>query len=132
MTLLDACLWGMVGAGAIELIELYYVVKTKKNFPWRLKGELPLDLYLFCVVVRLALGAFAAALCVHGARVSAAAAVAAGIAAPKVLEELGRLGGGSVETIATLAAVGVSRSSTSEPAADALKTPPEGGPVDEA
>jgi hypothetical protein len=127
MTLLDACLWGLSGAGAIEVIELYSSIKTKKDFPWRLPGELPLELFLFCVVIRLALGVFAAVLCANGGRLSVAGAVAAGIAAPKVLEQLGRL-----PVAASLAAVSLSGSSTSE-SADTTETPPsEGGSVDEA
>jgi len=135
MTLLEACVWGVAGAGAVEVIELYNVVKTNKNFPWRLKGELPFGLYLFTVVVRIALGAFAAALCADGAHLSAAGAVAAGIAAPKLLEELGRLSGashGSGLAVTPPATVPIAPSPTPEPVRVLETTPIEGGPIDEA
>jgi hypothetical protein len=135
MTLLDACLWGMAGAGSVEVIDLYNVVKTNKNFPWQLKGELPLGLYVFCTVVRLALGAFAAVLCADGAHLSAAGAVAAGIAAPKILEELGRVGAasrGPVQPVNPIVVAAAVPPSTAE-APETLETAQvEGGPVDEA
>jgi hypothetical protein len=90
VTLLAACLWGLAGAAAIEVSELYTAIRSVKNFPWRCKGEVPLGPYLFSVVLRLGLGAFAAALCAKAGPLGPAGAVAAGIAAPKLLEQLGR------------------------------------------
>jgi len=54
MILLDAGLWGMTGAAAVEVMELYGAVKTNKVLPWQLKGEPALGVYLFCIVLRLA------------------------------------------------------------------------------
>ena len=90
MRLLDAGLWGMVGAAAVEVMQLYGVVKANKNFPWKLKGELPLGLYVFCTLVRLGIGAFVAVLFAAVNPLGPAGAVGAGIAAPKLLEQLGR------------------------------------------
>lgn len=136
MTLLDVCLWGMAGAGAVEVIELYKVVKTKKNFPWNLKGELSGHLFLFCVAVRLARGAFAAALCANGGRLSTAGAVAAGIAAPKVLEELGQLGvvplGTAPVIVPPPVVIASPPSSTPDPGERSETSTSEGGPIDEA
>ena len=90
MTLLDACLAGLAGAGAIEVAELYSATRKVRNFPWRVEGECPLAVYLFSVVLRLALGAFAAWFCARTGPLDTAGAAAAGIAAPKLLEQLGR------------------------------------------
>jgi hypothetical protein len=88
--LLVACLWGMVGAASVEGSELYAATRWAKNFPWRLPGELKFGPYLVTVVLRIALGVIAAAVCAEAGPLGAAGAVAAGIAAPKLLEQLGR------------------------------------------
>jgi hypothetical protein len=85
-----AGLWGLAGAGAIEASELYGAIRVCKDFPWKRPGELKLSIYLVTVVLRLALGAFAAVVCAATGPLGGAGAVAAGIAAPKLLEELGR------------------------------------------
>jgi hypothetical protein len=90
MTLIAACLGGLAGAGAIEISELYGAIRLTKDFPWRQPGEVPLGPYLFSVVLRLILGAIAAGLCSTAGPLGTVGAVAAGIAAPKVLEEFGR------------------------------------------
>lgn len=91
MTLLTACLAGLAGAGAIEIAELYSATKKVRNFPWRVAGECPLGVYLFSVALRLALGAFAAWFCAKTGPIDTAGAAAAGIAAPKLLEQLSRV-----------------------------------------
>jgi len=50
MTLLDAGVWGMTGAAAVEVMELYGAVKANKVFPWMAEDELPLGVYLFSIV----------------------------------------------------------------------------------
>src|SRR5262250_3284183 len=90
MTLLTACYWGLAGAGAVEASELYGAIRRIKDFPWRVGGELKFGPYLITVLLRLALGAFAAGLCAKAGPLGPAGAVAAGVAAPKLLEELGR------------------------------------------
>jgi hypothetical protein len=82
--------WGLAGAGAIEVSELYGAIKVCRDFPWTRPGELKLNIYLVTVVLRLALGAFAAVVCAATGPLGGVGAVAAGIAAPKLLEELGR------------------------------------------
>jgi hypothetical protein len=93
MTLVLACIWGAIGALAVEAAELYGAMRRVKNFTWRIEGELPLGPYLFTVVLRLALGAFAAAVCQRTGPVGPVAAAAAGVAGVKIVEELGRMGG---------------------------------------
>jgi len=51
MTLLDAGVWGMTGAAAVEVMELYGAVKANKVFPWMAEDELPLGVYLFSIVL---------------------------------------------------------------------------------
>jgi hypothetical protein len=87
---LVACLWGAAGAGAIEASELYGVIKTSKDVPWNLPGEASFKVWLLSVFIRLAIGAFAAAMCAVAGPLGPAGAAAAGIAAPKLLEQLGR------------------------------------------
>lgn len=90
MTLTGVCLAGLAGAGAVEVSELYSAMRAAKEFPWRLPGEARLSVYLSSVVLRLALGVFAAWFCARTGPLDTAGAVAAGIAAPKLLEQLGR------------------------------------------
>jgi hypothetical protein len=90
MTLQDACLSGLAGAAAVEVAELYLATRRVNDFPWRKKGEATLSVYLFSVVLRLGLGVFAAWFCAQTGPVDVAGAVAAGVAAPKLLEQLGR------------------------------------------
>jgi hypothetical protein len=90
MTLPDACLSGLAGAASVEIAELYLATRRINEFPWRKKGEARLSVYLFSVILRLALGVFAAWLCAQTGSLDVAGAVAAGIAAPKLLEQLGQ------------------------------------------
>jgi hypothetical protein len=90
VSLLAACLCGIVGAGAIEISELYGAIRFAKDFPWRRAGEVPLCPYLVSVILRLILGMIAAAICASAGPLGTLGAVAAGIAAPKLLEEIGR------------------------------------------
>jgi hypothetical protein len=87
---LVSCLWGAAGAGAIEASELYGVIKAKKDVPWNLPGEVRFTIWMVSVIIRLALGAFAAAMCAATGPLGPAGAAATGIAAPKLLEQLGR------------------------------------------
>jgi hypothetical protein len=84
-------LWGLLGAGTVELIELYGAVRRARHLPWRLKGEARLSVYLLSVMLRLGLGALAGELTAAAGPRSTVGAFAAGIAAPYLLEQLGRL-----------------------------------------
>jgi hypothetical protein len=74
----------------VETAELYTATRRLKNFPWRCTGEVPPAPYIFSIVLRLALGAAAALVFAYGGRLSPLGAVVAGIAAPTLLEQLGR------------------------------------------
>jgi hypothetical protein len=92
MGLIAACLWGLSGAAAVELLDLYKAIKRTKGYPWRHADEVPLGPYLLSVVIRVALGVLAAGVCAASSQVGGpAGALAAGYAAPKLFEQLARL-----------------------------------------
>ncbi|EFL37228.1 conserved hypothetical protein [Streptomyces griseoflavus Tu4000] len=84
-----ACVWGLLGASAIEAHQLHSAIGRVKNLPWKVQGELPLMPYLVALVLRLALGVgTAAAFGASGQAGGPVGVMAVGIAAPKVLEQL--------------------------------------------
>jgi len=138
MILLDAGLWGMAGAAAVEVMDLYGAIKTNKVFPWHLEDEPALGVYLFCIVLRLALGTFAGVVCATTGPLGVAGAVAAGVAAPKLLEELDRYAPRvNIASVRAPQALPVatdannSRSPSREPADLLEATPSDGGVTDE-
>ncbi|MFG2948319.1 hypothetical protein [Streptomyces adustus] len=93
MTVWEACLWGVFGAGAVEALDLYGAIRRVRGYPWREKDETPLGPYLLSVVLRLALGVgVAAAFGASGQAGGPVGVVAVGIAAPKILEQIARQG----------------------------------------
>jgi hypothetical protein len=92
MSLVAACLWGLLGASAVEALDLYKAIRRVKGYPWRHPDEVPLGPYLLSVVIRVALGVLAAAVCAASSQIGGpAGALAAGYAAPKLFEQLARL-----------------------------------------
>ena len=86
-----AAVWGLIGAGAIEAWDLYGAIHRVKGFPWKSPGEVALVPYLVSVVLRVLLGvAMATAFVASGQADGPVGAVAIGIAAPKLLEQLAR------------------------------------------
>lgn len=84
-----ACVWGLLGAGAVEAHQLHSDIGRVKNYPWRARGEVPLGPYLVALVVRLALGVGIAAMFGASGQAGGPVGVAAvGVAAPKILEQL--------------------------------------------
>jgi hypothetical protein len=129
MTLLAACLGGLSGACAVEISELYGAIRSVKGYPWKHPDEIPLGPYLVSVGLRLVLGMIAAALCAIAGPLGVLGAVAAGIAAPKLLEELGRHArAASVPALAAGLDAGVSELARSRPAS-AGERPGEGEPA---
>lgn len=93
MSVMESCLWGLLGAALIEGLDLYTAIHTSDGWPWKKKGEPTLAPYLVALAIRLGVGtdltaAFAASHQVAGAL----AAVTVGIAAPKILQQLARQG----------------------------------------
>lgn len=88
-----ACLWGLAGSAAVEALELYRAIQRVKGFPWRMPDEIPLAPYAVAVVIRNALGAgLAAAFGSSGQIAGPLGALAVGVAAPKIVEQLLRQG----------------------------------------
>lgn len=84
-----ACVWGLLGAGALEAHQLRGDIARVRNLPWRVRGELPLGPYLTALGLRLALGVgLAAGFGASGQAGGPVGVMAVGIAAPKVLEQL--------------------------------------------
>ncbi|GAB7110564.1 hypothetical protein JCM4814A_88810 [Streptomyces phaeofaciens JCM 4814] len=93
MTVWEACLWGVLGAGAVEALDLYGAIRRVQGYPWREKGHTPLGPYLLSVILRLGLGVgVAAAFGASGQAGGPVGVVAVGIAAPKILEQIARQG----------------------------------------
>jgi hypothetical protein len=91
MSPLAAALWGFVGAAAIEAWDLYGAIHRVKGFPWKFAGEVALAPYLVSVMLRVFLGiGMAVAFVASGQAAGPVGAVAIGIAAPKLLEQLAR------------------------------------------
>jgi hypothetical protein len=77
----------------VEGLDLYKAIRRIHDFPWRHPDEAPLAPYLLSVIIRLALGVLAAAACAASGQIAGpGGAVAAGYAAPKIFEQLARLG----------------------------------------
>lgn len=91
LALWEYALWGAFGGVAVELIEILGAVKRVKGLPWRKKGEVGLGAMLFCVAARLGLGSgVAVALADAGQIGGSIGALAAGAAAPLILEQLSK------------------------------------------
>lgn len=133
MTFLAASFWGILGAFAVESSELYGAIRQVKDFPWRKEGELKLGPYIFTILLRMALGAFAAVLCAAAGPLGPAGAVAAGIAAPKMLEQFSRHSV-EVESMSPIPEVSEHTGSQARVAAPATSATEsgdhEGGPTD--
>lgn len=88
-----ACLWGLVGSAAVEALELHRAIQRVKGFPWKMPDEVPLAPYLVAVLIRNALGTgLAAAFGSSGQIAGPLGAIAVGVAAPKIVEQLLRQG----------------------------------------
>ena len=91
MSLWAAALWGFVGVAAIKAWDLYGAIHRVKGFPWKFDGEVALAPYLVSVLLRVLLGVgMAVAFVASGQAAGPVGAVAIGIAAPKLLEQLAR------------------------------------------
>lgn len=135
MIVLAGCLWGLLGAAAVEALDLYKAIRRIGDVPWHHPGEASFGPYLLSVIIRLGLGVLAAAVCAASGQVEGpAGALAAGYAAPKVLEQLARLGINDTEpsrgsgTKARKAAIEHETLNDRELGAkDAAPAPPDGG-----
>jgi hypothetical protein len=91
MSFWEAGLWGFLGVLAIEAFDLYQAIRRVKNWPWKIAGEVSFGPYLISVIIRVILGAgAAAAFGASGQLTSPIGALAVGISAPLLLERLAR------------------------------------------
>jgi hypothetical protein len=80
-----------MGAGAIEVWDLYGAIHRVKGFPWNVPDEVAFVPYLVSVFLRVILGVgMAIAFVASGQADGPVGVVAIGIAAPKLLEQLAR------------------------------------------
>lgn len=91
LALWEYALWGAFGGTAIEAIEILGASKRAKTLPWRAPGEVSAGVMMFCIVVRLGLGAGLAFVLGQAGQISGGlGAVAAGVAAPLILEQMSK------------------------------------------
>ncbi|MBB6172121.1 hypothetical protein HNR23_002181 [Nocardiopsis mwathae] len=91
VTTLSFALWGLFGAFAIEGLQFNGAVQRTRCRPWRYPGEPSFGPWPVSVVIRLSIGTGLAAAAGLGDQVSGAfGAVAVGVAAPYIVEQLSR------------------------------------------
>ncbi|MEV8092739.1 hypothetical protein [Kitasatospora sp. NPDC085879] len=88
MDMWASCLWGLGGAAAIEAWALHEAINAAGGFPWKRRGRPRLAPYAVAVVIRLSVGTVVTAACAASHQVAGpAAALAIGVAAPKILQQ---------------------------------------------
>jgi hypothetical protein len=87
----EYALWGAFGGVAIETIEILGATKRVKALPWRVPGEVSAAAMMFCIAIRLALGAGLAVVLGQSGQISGGlGAMTAGVAAPLILEQMSK------------------------------------------
>jgi hypothetical protein len=83
--------WGAFGGLAVELIEFYGAIRRTGGWPWKRRGEPGPGPLLVSVLIRVFLGAGLAWALGGAQQISGpAGAVAVGVAAPLILEQMAR------------------------------------------
>ncbi|MFW5420946.1 hypothetical protein J0910_30465 [Nocardiopsis sp. CNT-189] len=91
MTALACALWGLFGAFAIEGLQFNSAIRRTRCWPWQYPGEPSFGPWAASVVIRLGIGTGLAAAAGLGDQISGAfGALAVGIAAPYIIEQLSR------------------------------------------
>lgn len=91
MTLLIYAAWGLFGGFAVEGLEFTGAIRRTGGWPWDQKGEPSKGPMLASVVIRLLVGAGLAAAAASTHQISGPiGAVAVGIAAPFLIEQMSR------------------------------------------
>lgn len=84
-------LWGLFGGFAVEAVQFQGAVRRTKGWPWRDSKEPDAGPFLLSVVLRLAVSAGLAAGLAASNQVSGPyGAIGAGVAAPMIIEQLGK------------------------------------------
>lgn len=87
MTWWQACLWGVLGAGLVEAVEMWQLYHTEGRFPWTKDGEPQAKPYLVAFSLRLFMaGGINAAYASSGQVAGPLAAVTLGITAPLIIQ----------------------------------------------
>lgn len=87
----EAALWGLFGGFAVEGLEFAAAVRRVKTWPWAFPGEPRKWPYFVSVVIRLTISSGLPAAATASDQISTVfAAVAFGIAAPLVVEQIAR------------------------------------------
>lgn len=118
----------MTGAAFIEALDLYGAIRRIKGYPWKFEGEVPFGPYLLSIVIRLGVGAgLAVALASSGQIAGPIGGLAAGVAAPKIIEQLARrgLGHSMVEPVPNAAQLPAQQT---QPPVLPQPSPVQGGP----
>jgi hypothetical protein len=98
MTAWQAALWGAFGGLAVELVEFQRVLRQTGRWPWNIDGEPSAGMWSASIVIRVGLGlGLAVAGCETGEIAGPFAAIGAGVAAPLIIEQLGKNVGGDAE-----------------------------------
>jgi hypothetical protein len=91
MTAGQAALWGAFGGLAVELVEFHRVLRQTGTWPWNIQGEPSASMWLASIVIRIGLGlGLAVAGAETGEIAGPFAAIGAGVAAPLIIEQLGK------------------------------------------
>jgi hypothetical protein len=91
MTWWQYAIWGGFGGLAVEFLELYGAIRRTGDWPWRRAGEPRPVVFAVSVAIRVGLGMGLAAAAGDTDQISGAlGAVAIGVAAPFLLEQMAR------------------------------------------
>ncbi len=90
MTWWQFLLWGAFGGMAVEAVEFYGAIRRTGDWPWQQPGEPRLGPLLVSVVIRVGLGAGLAAAASHSQVSGPLGAIAIGVSAPLLIEQMGR------------------------------------------
>jgi hypothetical protein len=110
----EYALWGLFGGFAVEGLEFSAAIRRVGTWPWREPGEVGLGPLSVSIALRLSVGAGLAAAAGSAEQVSGPfGALAVGIAAPLVVEQLARQ--------VPLTASSTGTDATSQPEADSAR-----------
>ncbi len=91
MTAWQAALWGAFGGLAVEAIQFSGVLRRTGTWPWNIEGEPPAGLWSASVLIRVGLGlGLAVAAFQTGEIAGPIGAIAIGVAAPLIIEQMGQ------------------------------------------
>jgi hypothetical protein len=95
---ISSAIWGGLGGFAVEVVQIYGAMQRAKRPPWRSSGQPPgvgddptLDALALSVAIRMVVGTILAAAAGESGQVSGAlGAMAVGVAAPLVIQQMAR------------------------------------------